>query len=70
MEHAKNRVEDMVAQMEEPPVIDLQKFFERSDGWQKECDKVAASLHKFGILIVRDPRVNQQMNEDYIDMVE
>jgi hypothetical protein len=56
--------------LEEPPVIDLQKFFEKSEGWQKECDKVAASLHKFGILIVRDPRVNQQMNEDYIDMVE
>jgi hypothetical protein len=56
--------------LEEPPVIDMHKFFERKEGWQQECDKVAASLHKFGILIVRDPRVNHQMNEDYIDMVE
>jgi len=51
-------------------VIDLQKFLEQKDGWQEECDNVAASLHKFGILIVRDPRVNHKMNEDYIDMVE
>jgi len=48
----------------------MQKFLERKDGWEQECDKVTASLHKFGILIVRDPRVNFQMNEDYIDMVE
>ena len=32
--------------------------------------KVAASLHKFGVLIVKDPRVNHSTNEEYIDMVE
>lgn len=31
---------------------------------------MAASLHKFGILLVRDPRVNPETNEAYIDMVE
>lgn len=48
----------------------MSTFLERKDGWQIECDKVAASFHKFGIIIVRDPRVNYQMNEDYVDMVE
>lgn len=32
--------------------------------------KVAASLHKFGILLVKDPRVKPETNEEYIDMVE
>ena len=35
-----------------------------------ECQKVAESLHKFGILIWKDPRVNEKDNEDYLDMVE
>jgi hypothetical protein len=31
---------------------------------------VAECLHKFGILIVRDPRVDFQANEEYIDLME
>lgn len=43
---------------------------DRTGDWEHECIKVAASLHKFGILIVKDPRVNHKTNEEYIDMVE
>jgi len=35
-----------------------------------ECKKVAHCLHKYGILIWRDPRVNEKDNEDYLDMME
>jgi hypothetical protein len=70
MEHAKTRLEETVRSLETPPVIDLDIYFERKEGWEKECEKVAASLHKYGILVVKDPRVNQKMNDDYIDMVE
>ena len=35
-----------------------------------ECKKVAECFHKFGILIIRDPRVNMKDNEDYLDMME
>jgi isopenicillin N synthase-like dioxygenase len=57
--------------IDDVPVIDLQVFFDRkSEVWEEECKKVALSLHKFGILIVKDPRVNEQENENYIDMVE
>ena len=31
---------------------------------------MAQSFHKFGICIVRDPRVRHEQNEEYIDMVE
>jgi len=31
---------------------------------------VADSLHRFGVLVVRDPRVNHNDNEQYIDMME
>jgi len=32
--------------------------------------KVAQCLHKYGICMIRDPRVNEQDNEEYIDMME
>lgn len=35
-----------------------------------ECQKVAECFHKFGILLVRDPRVDFQDNDNYIDMME
>ena len=43
----------------EPPVIDMEAFLDRENNpnWEKECKKVAMSFHKFGICIVRDPRV-------------
>ena len=64
-------IEDLGNQFVDPPVIDMEAFLERRAGvWEGECHKVVASLHKFGILIVKDPRVNHEMNEEYLDMVE
>jgi len=48
----------------------MQCFLDRTGNWQGECKKVAESLHKFGILIVRDPRVDHSDNDTYIDMME
>ena len=56
----------------EPPVIEMEAFLDRSNSerWNEECRKLAFSFHKFGICVVRDPRVNHQDNDTYIDMVE
>jgi len=68
---AKVKLEMLLTKLDEPPIIDIQAYFEKREGvWENECVKVAASLHKFGILIVKDPRVNHSTNEEYIDMVE
>lgn len=55
---------------EEIPIIDAEKYLNKLEGWEEECNKVALSFHKFGILKFKDPRVNEKDNEDYIDMVE
>jgi len=53
------------------PIIDVQAFLDKDPArMEEQCRLVAQSLHEFGILIWRDPRVNEQDNEDYIDMVE
>jgi len=55
----KAKLEQILSDYKEPPVIDIQAYFEKREGvWEQECLKVAASLHKFGVLIVKDPRVN------------
>jgi hypothetical protein len=57
-------------EVEEVPVINMEAFLNKTGDWESECNKVAESLHKFGILIVRDPRVDHKDNDTYIDMME
>ncbi len=51
------------------PIIDLNALLsfdasneESKAAYAAECQKVADALHKFSILIVRDPRVSQEDN--------
>lgn len=37
---------------------------------QNICKQVAESLHKYGILIVKDPRAKEEDNAEYIDLME
>jgi hypothetical protein len=63
------------------PVIDLDIYLrvmksdaqlphEFSEEVRMECQKVAECFHNFGILLIKDPRVNMEHNEDYIDLME
>ena len=59
------------------PIIDMQTYISASqnpDQWTEEakveCQKVAECLHKFGILLLIDPRVKFQDNEDYLQLME
>mmetsp|Transcript_13372 Transcript_13372/g.22761 ORF Transcript_13372/g.22761 Transcript_13372/m.22761 type:complete len:84 (-) Transcript_13372:914-1165(-) len=62
-----------ITTIEDVPIIDFNQFMgkEESDPHVKElCKSVADSLHRYGILIVKDPRVDEKDNDDYIDMME
>jgi len=52
------------------PTIDGHLYMNKLNGWEKECEKVAESFHKYGMLKLRDPRVNETHNDNYIDLVE
>lgn len=52
------------------PIINAELYLEKGEGWEEECKKVAYSFHKFGILKFKDPRVDEESNNTYIDMVE
>lgn len=63
-----------ITTIEDVPVIDMEKFMtcsdERAPEIQQLCKDVVESLHKYGILIVKDPRAVEQDNNDYIDLME
>jgi isopenicillin N synthase-like dioxygenase len=52
------------------PVIDLASYLSQSGDWAGSCEKIAHLLHQFGILIVKDPRVDDQLNTNFLDMME
>ena len=55
----------------EVPIIDIKAYLDKDPAkYLEQCKLVAQSLHEFGILIIRDPRVNEKDNEDYLDMME
>lgn len=54
----------------EAPVINVAAFLNNTEEREEECKKVAESLHKYGILIVRDPRIEEKDNDEYIEMLE
>lgn len=58
------------------PIIHLPSIIiKKSDGsfterGMCECKKVIESLHKYGIIIVKDPRISAKDNDKFLDMME
>ena len=52
------------------PVIDVAAFINGTEAKDEECKKVVESLHKYGILIMKDPRINEEDNEEYLTLLE
>ena len=58
------------------PIIDIDLYLSSatdanpSEAALNECRKVAECFHRFGVILIRDPRVNMQDNDEYIDLME
>jgi isopenicillin N synthase-like dioxygenase len=52
------------------PIINVAAFLNDTEEKEAECKKVADSLHKYGILILNDPRIEEKDNDEYIEMME
>lgn len=51
------------------PIIDVQSFLTESPSSKSDCKQVAEALHKYGCLIIKDPRVNQAENDQFLNMI-
>ena len=56
--------------LDDLPIIDVAAYLEKRPGWEAECEKVVRCLQLYGILIVKDPRVEESRNETFMDMLE
>lgn len=54
------------------PVINLAPFIENptSNASLEECEKAADALFKYSAFAVRDPRVTEQDNSEFLDILE
>ena len=70
---ADGSVEEDAARLLELPVIDYTTIDTRAarpEAYLAECKKVAEALHKYGLCVVRDPRVFESDNNRFLDMME
>lgn len=53
------------------PIVDIASYLDKSsDSWKEGCKTIAELLHNYGILIIKDPRVDENENDIFIDMIE
>ena len=51
------------------PVVDITKFVANQSS-ELECKRIASSLSDYGCVIVKDPRVNENHNKQFLDTME
>lgn len=71
------QVEEVVGDFDDIPIIDIKMYLNAAENPDElspqatiECQKVAECLHKYGILLIKDPRVDMKDNDEYLDMME
>lgn len=52
------------------PIVDVQPFLTESGNYVQDCKNVAEALHTYGCLIIKDPRVNAEQNNKFLDLFE
>ncbi len=52
------------------PIVDVEPFMKGQGNCEQDCKIVADALHKYGCLVIKDPRVNQKENAEFLDMME
>ena len=73
---AENEKKEEKSSVLQLPVIDFNLFLNRDkdaksrEDYVEECKRAADALHRYGVCVVRDPRVDQKHNDTFIDMME
>jgi isopenicillin N synthase-like dioxygenase len=52
------------------PIIDVKPFLTEAPFNKSDCKQVADALHKYGCVVIKDPRVNQDENDRFLDVFE
>lgn len=52
------------------PKIDINSYLNGQGNWQQDCKEVAEALRTYGLLVIKDPRVDSDKNNKFLDMNE
>lgn len=54
------------------PIIDVSDYLSNPNSASNisVCKEIVSSFHKYGALIIKDPRVKKDYNEEFLDMME
>ena len=52
------------------PIVDVEPFLNGAPNQMENCKTVAEALHTYGCLIIKDPRVKVEQNNQFIDLME
>ena len=55
------------------PVVDVEIFMNKDknpEAYEQECSKIAEALRQYGCAVIRDPRVDYEFNNTFLDMME
>lgn len=52
------------------PSIDISRYLAKGEGWEGDCRQVADILHNYGLIYVKDSRMDGGQNGSYLDMME
>ena len=51
-------------------IVDVKPFLTETGNYTQDCKTVAETLQKYGCLIIKDPRVNAEQNNKFLDLME
>ena len=52
------------------PLVDISNFLQKRGNYLEDCKNAAEAFHKYGSLIIKNPDVKNEYNEDFLDMME
>jgi isopenicillin N synthase-like dioxygenase len=50
--------------------IDVSRFVSKAEGYEADCQLVAETLAQYGVVIIKDTRVEQAKSDKFLDMLE
>lgn len=52
------------------PITNAEYFLSNNPKMVEECKRAVEFMHKTGVMILKDPRVDEKDNEEFLDLME
>jgi len=52
------------------PSVDISNFLNKRSEYRNDCKQIAEIFKKYGLVIIKDPRVDAAKNDKFLDLME